>query len=83
MGNSPPCDVEYPTFFKRLISGDFRGLDFLKKFKPIDESYQKSSLVELKTKGLKHSLADALDRKDYALAEAINTKIKEIQAGLA
>ncbi|WP_231231416.1 DNA primase [Helicobacter pylori] len=74
-----PSDVEYPGFLKRLISGDFRGLDFLKKFKPIAESYQKSSLVELKIKGLKHSLADALDRKDYALAEAINAKIKETQ----
>ncbi len=78
-----PSDVEYPVFFKRLVSGDFRGLEFLKKFKPIAESYQKSSLVELKTKGLKTSLADALDRKDYALAEAINAKIKEIQAGLS
>ncbi|GAA9258658.1 hypothetical protein TH0127_15210 [Helicobacter pylori] len=78
-----PGDLGCPTFFKRIVSGDFRGLDFLKKFKPIAESYQKSSLVELKTKGLKHSLADALDRKDYALAEAINAKIKEIQAGLA
>ncbi|WP_219030594.1 DNA primase [Helicobacter pylori] len=78
-----PSDVGYPTFFKRLVSGDFRGLDFLKKFKPIAQSYQKSAIVELKTKGLKHSLADALDRKDYALAEAINAKIKEIQAGLA
>ncbi|MBI1562110.1 DNA primase [Helicobacter pylori] len=78
-----PSDVGFPTFFKRLVSGDFRGLDFLKKFKPIAEIYQKSSLTELKTKGLKTSLADALDRKDYALAEAINAKIKEIQAGLA
>ncbi len=77
-----PSDVGYPTFFKRLVSGDFRGLDFLKKFKPIAESYQKSSLIELKTKGLKTSLAHALDRKDYALAEAINAKIKEIQADL-
>ncbi len=75
-----PSDVKYPTFFKRLVSGDFRGLDFLKKFKTIPESYQKSLLAELKTKGLKHSLADALERKDYALAEAINAKIKEIQA---
>ncbi len=74
-----PSDVEYPTFFKRLVSGDFRGLDFLKKFKTIPEIYQKSLLVELKTKGLKHSLADALERKDYALAEALNAKIKEIQ----
>ncbi len=74
-----PSDVEYPVFFKRLVSGDFRGLEFLKRFKPIPESYQKSSLAELKTKGLKHSLADALDRKDYALAEALNAKIKEIQ----
>ncbi len=74
-----PSDVEYPTFFKRLVSGDFRGLDFLKKFKVIPESYQKSLLAELKTKGLKTSLADALERKDYALAEAINAKIKEIQ----
>ncbi|RKV15069.1 DNA primase [Helicobacter pylori] len=74
-----PSDVSYPIFFKRLISGDFRGLDFLKKFKPIDLSYQKSSLTELKTKGLKHSLMLALERKDYALAEALNAKIKEIQ----
>ncbi|WP_131142531.1 DNA primase [Helicobacter pylori] len=78
-----PSDVGYPVFFKRLVSGDFRGLDFLKRFKPIDKSYQKRSLTELKTKGLKHSLTDALDRKDYALAEAINAKIKEIQAGLS
>ncbi|MFP6213845.1 DNA primase [Helicobacter pylori] len=75
-----PSDVGYPIFFKRLVSGDFRGLDFLKRFKPIDISYQKSSLTELKTKGLKHSLALALERKDYALAEALNNKIKEIQA---
>ncbi|GAA9970834.1 hypothetical protein VN0935_15070 [Helicobacter pylori] len=74
-----PSDVQCPVFFKRLVSGDFRGLDFLKKFKVIPKSYQKNSLVELKTKGLKHSLADALDRKDYTLAEAINDKIKEIQ----
>ncbi len=74
-----PCDVKYPVFFKRLVSGDFRGLDFLKRFKAIDESYQKSSLTELKTKGLKHSLTLALERKDYALAEALNNKIKEIQ----
>ncbi|GAA8561780.1 hypothetical protein HpBT283_14970 [Helicobacter pylori] len=74
-----PSDVEYPVFFKRLVSGDFRGLDFLKKFKPLAESYQKSSLVELKTKGLKTSLADALERKDYALAEALNAKIKEFK----
>lgn len=51
-----PSDVTYPVFFKMIVSGDFRGLDFLKKFKPIPESYQKSSLVEIKTKGLKHSL---------------------------
>ncbi|MFA4809271.1 DNA primase [Helicobacter pylori] len=74
-----PSDVSYPIFFKRLVSGDFRGLDFLKRFKPIDESYQKISLTELKTKGLKHSLTLALERKDYALAEALNNKIKEIQ----
>ncbi|GAA9391060.1 hypothetical protein BTM417_15200 [Helicobacter pylori] len=74
-----PSDVEHPGFLKRLVSGDFRGLDFLKKFRPLDGSYQKSSLLELKTKGLKHSLARALDRKDYALAEAINARIKEIQ----
>ncbi|GAA8346316.1 hypothetical protein HpNP145_15460 [Helicobacter pylori] len=74
-----PSDVSYPIFLKRLVSGDFRGLDFLKRFKPIDESYQKISLTELKTKGLKHSLTLALERKDYALAEALNNKIKEIQ----
>lgn len=75
-----PSDVTYPVFFKRLVSEDFRGLDFLKKFKIIPESYQKSFLVELKTKGLKHSLMLALESKDYALAEALNAKIKEIQA---
>ncbi|WP_100977088.1 DNA primase [Helicobacter pylori] len=30
-----PSDVKYPVFFKRLISGDFRGLDFLKRFKQL------------------------------------------------
>ncbi len=75
-----PGDVSYPLFFKRLVSGDFRGLDFLKKFRIIPESYQKSALVELKTKGLKKSLNVALEEKDYPLAEAINAKIKEIQA---
>ncbi|MGL2640716.1 DNA primase [Helicobacter pylori] len=74
-----PCDVSYPIFFKRLVSGDFRGLDFLRKFKIIPESYQKSFLVELKTKGLKKSLSVALEEKDYKLVEAINAKIKEIQ----
>ncbi|WRC75012.1 DNA primase [Helicobacter pylori] len=74
-----PSDVKYPVFFKRLISGDFRGLDFLKRFKTIDLNYQKSSLIELKIKGLKDSLMFALERKDYALAEALNAKIKEIQ----
>ncbi|RVZ36538.1 DNA primase [Helicobacter pylori] len=75
-----PSDVNYPVFFKRLVNGDFRGLDFLKKFKIIPESYQKSFLVELKTKGLKKSLKVALEEKDYPLAEALNAKIKEIQA---
>ncbi len=74
-----PSDVDYPIFFKRLVSGDFRGLDFLRKFKTIPESYQKSSLAELKTKGLKKSLNVALGEKDYPLVEAINAKIKEIQ----
>ncbi|WRF01556.1 DNA primase [Helicobacter pylori] len=74
-----PSDVKYPIFLKRLVSGDFRGLDFLKRFKSIDQSYQKSSLTKLKIKGLKDSLAFALERKDYALAEALNAKIKEIQ----
>ncbi|WQW53973.1 DNA primase [Helicobacter pylori] len=75
-----PSDVKYPVFFRRLVSGDFRGLDFLRKFKTISESYQKSFLVELKIKGLKHSLALALESKDYPLVEAINNKIKEFQA---
>ncbi|EJB98728.1 DNA primase [Helicobacter pylori] len=75
-----PSDVDYSLFFKRLVSGDFRGLDFLKKFKTIPKVYQKSALVELKTKGLKRSLALALENKDYPLAEALNDKIKEIQA---
>ncbi|WQT20847.1 DNA primase [Helicobacter pylori] len=74
-----PSDVKYPTLFKRLVSGDFRGLDFLRNFKVIHESYQKIAIVKTKTKGLKNSLALALERKDYALAEAINAKIKEIQ----
>ncbi|WRF04402.1 DNA primase [Helicobacter pylori] len=77
-----PSDVGYPIFLKRLVRGDFRGLDFLRKFKTIPESYQKSFLVELKTKGLKKSFKVALEGKDYPLAEAINAKIKEIQ-GLA
>ncbi|MGN8445201.1 DNA primase [Helicobacter pylori] len=75
-----PSDVSYPIFLKRLVSGDFKGLDFLKRFKPIERNYQKSSLMELKTKGLKKSLNMALEEKDYPLAEAINAKIKEIQA---
>ncbi|GHP83860.1 hypothetical protein VN1200_15230 [Helicobacter pylori] len=74
-----PSDVKYSIFFKRLVRGDFRGLDFLKRFKPIKLLYQKSSLVELKIKGLKNSLAYALERNDYALVEALNDKIKEIQ----
>ncbi|MCQ2907346.1 DNA primase [Helicobacter pylori] len=75
-----PSDVGYPFFLKRLVSEDFRGLYFLKKFKVIPDSYQKSALIELKTRGLKKSLMVALEEKDYQLAEAINTKIKEIQA---
>ncbi len=75
-----PSDVGYPTFLKRLVAGDFRGLDFLKKFRTIPESYQKSALVELKTKGLKKSLVAALEERDYPLAEALNDRIKEIQA---
>lgn len=74
-----PSDVEYPIFFKRLVTGDFRGLDFLKNFKTIPESYQKSALVGFKIKGLKKSLVVALEEKDYPLAEALNDKIKEIQ----
>ncbi len=78
-----PSDVKHPCFLKRLVIGDFRGLDFLKKFKPIHEVYQKSSLMELKIKGLKNSLKHAIENKDYKLIEALNNKIKEIQAGLA
>ncbi len=73
-----PSDVEFSIFFKRLIAEDFRGLDFLKKFKPLPKEYQRTSLIEIKTRGLKKTLADALRRKDFAMVEALNAKIKEI-----
>lgn len=78
-----PSDVKYPVFFKRLVIGDFRGLDFLKKYETIKEYNYMYCLNELKIKGLKNSLKYAVENKDYMLVEAINAKIKEIRSGLA
>ncbi|RVZ10013.1 DNA primase [Helicobacter pylori] len=74
-----PSDVKYPIFFKRLVSGDFRGLDFLKKYKTIRQDNYAHCLNEIKTRGLKNSLKHAVENKDYILIEALNNKIKELQ----
>lgn len=78
-----PADVEFKDIFKKIVLNDFRGLDFLKKYQTISEYNYLYCLNELKIKGLKNSLKHAVENKDYKLVEAINTKIKEIQAGLA
>lgn len=78
-----PADVEFKDIFKKIVLNDFRGLDFLKKYKIIRESNYMHCLHELKIKGLKKSLKHAIENKDYLFIEAINTKIKEIQEGLA
>ncbi|WP_104687712.1 DNA primase [Helicobacter acinonychis] len=74
-----PCDMGFPILFKRLVSGDFKGLDFLKQFKPLPLNSQKTALKEQKMKGLKNSLHDALRRKDYGLFQVLNDQIKAIQ----
>lgn len=76
-------DFKHPGFFKCLVSGDFRGLDFLKKYETIRENDCIYCLNEFKIKGLKNSLKYAIENKDYKLIEALNAKIKEIQAELA
>ncbi|GHQ67069.1 hypothetical protein VN0401_08250 [Helicobacter pylori] len=78
-----PADVEFKDIFKKIVLKDFRGLDFLKKYETIREHNYTHCLNELKIKGLKNSLKHAIENKDYLLIEAINNKIKEIQAGLA
>ncbi|GAA9857956.1 hypothetical protein VN0622_10460 [Helicobacter pylori] len=82
-GYLSPADVEFKDIFKKIVLNDFRGLDFLKKYQTISEYNYLYCLNELKIKGLKNSLKHAVENKDYKLVEAINTKIKEIQAGLA
>ncbi|GHR54607.1 hypothetical protein VN0495_14780 [Helicobacter pylori] len=78
-----PADVQFKDIFKKIVLNDFRGLDFLKKYEVIREHNYMHCLHELKIKGLKKSLKHAIENKDYLLIEAINAKIKEIQAGLA
>lgn len=78
-----PADVEFKDIFKKIVSQDFRGLDFLKKYETIREHNYTHCLSELKIKGLKNSLKHAIENKDYLLIEAINNKIKEFQAGLS
>ncbi|GAA9918865.1 hypothetical protein VN0835_11790 [Helicobacter pylori] len=75
-----PADVEFKDIFKKIVLKDFRGLDFLKKYEIIREHNYTHCLNELKIKGLKNSLKHAIENKDYLLIEAINNKIKEIQA---
>ncbi|WP_219027812.1 DNA primase [Helicobacter pylori] len=77
-----PADVEFKDIFKKIVLNDFRGLDFLKKYEIIRERNYTHCLNELKIKGLKNSLKHAIENKDYLFIEAINNKIKEIQAGL-
>ncbi|GAA8868573.1 hypothetical protein TH0294_14660 [Helicobacter pylori] len=78
-----PADVEFKDIFKKIVLNDFRGLDFLKRYETIKAHNYAHCLKELKIKGLKNSLKHAIENKDYLLIEAINTKIKEVQAGLA
>ncbi len=74
-----PADVQFKDIFKKIVLKDFRGLDFLKKYKTIREDNYRHCLNELKLKGLKNSLKYAIENKDYMLIEALNHKIKELQ----
>ncbi|MCQ2687432.1 DNA primase [Helicobacter pylori] len=74
-----PADVEFKDIFKKIVLNDFRGLEFLKKYKIIKEHNYFYCLNELKIKGLKNSLKYAIENKDYRLVEALNHKIKELQ----
>ncbi|WP_154449092.1 DNA primase [Helicobacter pylori] len=78
-----PADVEFRDIFKKIVLNDFRGLDFLTKYETIKENDCMHCLNKLKIKGLKNSLKYAVENKDYKIIEALNTKIKEIQEGLA
>ncbi|RKV61845.1 DNA primase [Helicobacter pylori] len=73
------ADVEFKDIFKKIILNDFRGLEFLKKYKIIKEHDYSHCLNELKIKGLKNSLKHAIENKDYMLIGALNHKIKELQ----
>ncbi|ANT42827.1 DNA primase [Helicobacter pylori] len=72
-----PADVEFKDIFKKIVLNDFRGLDFLKKYEVIREDHYGNCLNEFKIKGLKNSLKNAVENKDYMLIEALNHKIKE------
>ncbi|MFA4816761.1 DNA primase [Helicobacter pylori] len=74
-----PADVEFKDIFKKIVSNDLRGLEFLQKYKIIREDNYAYCLNELKIKGLKNSLKYAIENKDYILIEALNNKIKELQ----
>ncbi len=74
-----PADVEFKDIFKKIVLNDFRGLEFLKKYKVIREDHYAYCLNEFKIKGLKNSLKHAIENKDYKLIEALNHKIKELQ----
>ncbi|GAA7813197.1 hypothetical protein HpMS14_14880 [Helicobacter pylori] len=78
-----PADVEFKDIFKKIVSNDCKGLDFLTKYETIKENDWMYCLNKLKIKGLKNSLKHAIENKDYKIIEALNIKIKEIQAGLA
>ncbi|WRA02438.1 DNA primase [Helicobacter pylori] len=73
------ADVEFKDIFKKIVLNDFRGLEFLKKYKTIREDNYAHCLNEIKIRGLKNSLKHAVENKDYRLIEALNHKIKELQ----
>ncbi len=72
------ADVEFKDIFKKIILNDFRGLEFLKKYKIIKEHDYLDCLNELKIKGLKNSLKHAIENKDYKLIEVLNHKINQV-----
>ncbi len=74
-----PADMEFKSIFKKIVLNDLRGLEFLERYEIIREDNYVHCLNEQKIKGLKRSLKNAIENKDYLLIEALNHKIKELQ----
>ncbi|AFI03829.1 DNA primase [Helicobacter cetorum] len=75
-------DFTHKEVFMQILQKNFNGLEFLKEYELIEPKDYSIVLLNFKEIGLKNSLKDALDSKDYHLASALQNKLKELKNSL-